>query len=251
MVAKGQVEIINIVPTGRSKESRHSIYLNLKTIPEREEDYDLLESMYQTLLLRALELKETLPAEYKTTLCVGNNASEIANTQFFEKEKGFCQYNSLFKMNHNLNDTFSVPELNERFEFATWMMETPQEEQLYLELEAEVWPETPLGKERLSQFKQNLLWNSLVVREGERVVGSLMVWQEEKSGYIENVFVLEPWRRFGIARYMLSQALSYFRTHGLEEAYLMVLTDNDSALHLYESVGFSLSSEERRYRIEL
>jgi ribosomal protein S18 acetylase RimI-like enzyme len=182
---------------------------------------------------------------------VGNNASEIANTQFFEKEKGFCQYNSLFKMNHNLNDTFSVPELNERFEFATWMMETPQEEQLYLELEAEVWPETPLGKERLSQFKQNLLWNSLVVREGERVVGSLMVWQEEKSGYIENVFVLEPWRRFGIARYMLSQALSYFRTHGLEEAYLMVLTDNDSALHLYESVGFSLSSEERRYRIEL
>ncbi|MNO82616.1 putative acetyltransferase [compost metagenome] len=91
----------------------------------------------------------------------------------------------------------------------------------------------------------------MVVREGERVVGSLMLWQEEKSGYIENVFVLEPWRRLGIAKYMLSQALNYFITHGLEEAYLMVLTNNDSALHLYESVGFKLSSEERRYRIEL
>ncbi|MBY3621936.1 GNAT family N-acetyltransferase [Acinetobacter sp. CUI P1] len=251
MVAKGQVEIINIVPPGRSEESRHSIYLNLKTIIEREEDYDLLESLYQTLLLRALELKETLSAEYKTTLCVGNNSSEIANTQFFEKEKGFCQYNSLFKMNHKLNDTLPSPTLSKEFEFATWMMETPQEEDHYLELEAEVWPDTPLGKERLSQFKQNPLWNSMVVREGERVVGSLMVWQEEKSGYIENVFVLEPWRRSGIAKYMLAQALNYFRTHGLDEANLMVLTDNDSALHLYESVGFSLSSEERRYRIEL
>ncbi|WHY22349.1 GNAT family N-acetyltransferase [Paenibacillus sp. G2S3] len=251
MVAKGQVEIINIVPPGRSEESRHSIYLNLKTITEREEDYDLLESLYQTLLLRALELKETLSAEYKTTLCVGNNSSEIANTQFFEKEKGFSQYNSLFKMNHKLNDTLPSPTLSKEFEFATWMMETSQEEDHYLELEAEVWPDTPLGKERLSQFKQNPLWNSMVVRQGERIVGSLMVWQEEKSGYIENVFVLEPWRRSGIAKYMLSQALNYFRTHELDEANLMVLTDNDSALHLYESVGFSLSSEERRYRIEL
>jgi GNAT superfamily N-acetyltransferase len=251
MVAKGQVEIMNIVPPGRSEESRHSIYLNLKTITEREQDYDLLDRLYQTLLLRALELKGTLSAEYKTTLCVGNNASEIANTQFFEKEKGFCQYNSLFNMNHNLKDTSSVPELNKRFESATWMMETSQEEDHYLELEAEVWPDTPLGKERLTQFKQNPLWNSIVVREGERIVGSLMLWQEEKSGYIENVFVLEPWRRSGIAKYMLSQALNYFRTHGLEEAYLMVLTNNDSALHLYESVGFKLSSEERRYRIEL
>uniref|UniRef100_UPI00403F34FC GNAT family N-acetyltransferase n=1 Tax=Paenibacillus sp. FSL K6-0276 TaxID=2921450 RepID=UPI00403F34FC len=251
MVAKGQVEIMNIVPPGRSEESRHSIYLNLKTITEREQDYDLLDSMYQTLLMRALDLKETLSKEYKTTLCVGNNSSEIANTQFFEKEKGFCHYNSLFRMNHNLNDTFSAPELSKEFDFATWMMETPQEEDHYLELEAEVWPETPLGKERLSEFKQNPRWSSMVVREEERIVGSLMVWQEEKSGYIENVFVLEPWRRSGIAKYMLSKALNYFRTHGLEEAYLMVLTNNDSALRLYESVGFNLTSEERRYRIEI
>lgn len=251
MVAKGQLEITNIVPPGRSDQSRHSIYLNLKTITEREADYDLLEQLYQRLYLRALELKETLSAEYKTTLCVGNNASEIANTQFFVGEKGFCQYNSLFKMNHNLNDSFVEPELNKELEFTTWMMETPEEEDHYLELEAEVWPDTPLGKERLIQFKQNPLWSSMAVKEGERLVGSLMLWKEENHGYIENVFVLEPWRQLGIARFMISQALSYFRAHELEEAYLMVLTNNDSALRLYQSVGFTLTSEERRYRIEL
>ncbi|OMD78280.1 GNAT family N-acetyltransferase [Paenibacillus odorifer] len=251
MVAKGQVSIINIVPPGRSKDSRHSIYLNLKTIPEREADYDLLEKVYQSLLLRALELKETLSKDYKTTLCVGNDSAEVLNTQFFEKVKGFSHYNSLFKMKHNLSDSLSEPTLAKKLEFATWNMETPEEDEHYLELEAEIWPETPLGKERLAEFKQNPLWTSLVVREGEKVAGSLMVWQEEKGGYIENVFVLEPWRRSGIAKYMLFQALSYFRTHGLEEACLMVLTENDSALRLYESVGFILTNEERRYRIEL
>lgn len=45
MVAKGQVDIINIVPSGRSKDTKHSIYVNLKTIPERESDYDLLEQV--------------------------------------------------------------------------------------------------------------------------------------------------------------------------------------------------------------
>lgn len=45
--------------------------------------------------------------------------------------------------------------------------------------------------------------------------------------------------------------MSYCKAHELEQVYLMVLTDNDSALSLYESVGFYSKSEERRYRIEL
>ncbi len=46
MVAKGQVSIINVVPPGRSKENNHSIYINLKTISEREQDITLLDKVY-------------------------------------------------------------------------------------------------------------------------------------------------------------------------------------------------------------
>lgn len=251
MIAKGQVSVINIVPPGRSADIRHSIFLNLKTIPERESDFELLDKMYPFLLDRAIELKATLSDEYITTLCVGNDVSELANTQFFVKQKGFTHYNSLFRMNHTLNEALPDLTLNKGFTFSTWKMETPEEEDHYLELEAEVWPDTPLGKERLLEFKQNPLWTTLVVREGEEIIGSLMVWQEQNHGYIENVFVREPWRQLGIAKYMLVQALSYCKAHELEQVYLMVLTDNDSALSLYESVGFYPKSEERRYRIEL
>jgi ribosomal protein S18 acetylase RimI-like enzyme len=252
MIAKGQVSIINIVPSGRSTESKHSIYVNLKTVPDREYDYDLLEKVYQRLFSRALLLKESLSNEFKTILCVGNDSSEIANNGFFTKQKGFHHLNSLFRMKRNLKDIIPEMSLGKDLYFTNWKMETPLEEKEYLDLEAEVWPDTPMGFERLAEYKQNPLWTAMIVREAEVVVGGLMVWREEENcGYIEDVFVRLPWRKRGIAKYMLTQALNYFKAHGLQSTYLMVLTSNNSALPLYESVGFFTEKEEIRYYIEL
>lgn len=251
MVAKGQVEVFNIVPAGRSVESKHAIYLNLKTVPERESDLILLELLYSYLFSRAMELKESLSQEYATLLCVGNDASETINSQFFIQEKGFRHMSSLFTMRRDLKDPISVLPLRNEFQLRHWKMESSYEESEYLELDAEVWPDTPLGLERLSQHKQNPLWTAMVVREADTIVGSLMVWREEDKGMIEPVFVRAPWRNRGIAKYMLTQALTYLKINGLESAELMVLTTNESALSLYESVGFNRMKEEIRYAIEL
>ncbi|MNN57077.1 Mycothiol acetyltransferase [compost metagenome] len=78
-----------------------------------------------------------------------------------------------------------------------------------------------------------------------------MAWQEGDYGVIEDVFVREPWRKRGFAKYLLTQALKYFEVHKLEYAKLMVLTTNKSAISLYESVGFCADKEEVRYFIKL
>ncbi|MFD1909318.1 hypothetical protein ACFSQ7_43265 [Paenibacillus rhizoplanae] len=36
MVAKGQLQLFNVVPPGRAAESKHKIFVNLKTLPGRE-----------------------------------------------------------------------------------------------------------------------------------------------------------------------------------------------------------------------
>ncbi|OAB36955.1 acetyltransferase [Paenibacillus macquariensis subsp. defensor] len=251
MVAKGQVSIINIVPSGRSADSKHLIYLNLKTIQERESDHNLLELLYPYLYSRALELKESLSQEHGTLLCVGNDSSEITNSQFFIQQKGFHHKESLFRMRRDLNQ--SIPELliSDDLPFKHWTMDSSQEENEYLELEAAIWPDTPLGLERLTQYKQNPLWTAMNVREEDTIVGSLMAWRDEDGGVIEDVFVREPWRNRGIAKYLLTQALSYLKDNGLESAELMVLTSNDNALSLYESVGFQMIQEEVRYCVDL
>lgn len=246
MVAKGQVSIINVVPPGRSKENNHSIYVNLKTIPERENDITLLDSVYQYLFIRAQQLKEALSEEYGTILCVGNNSTETANNQFFI-QKGYLHLNSLHRMNRDLNEPIPELKLQEEFQFSYWKMESSREERDYLDVEAEIWPDTPLGLNRLSEYKNNKLWTSMVIRQSDAIVGGLMAWQEADHGVIEDVFVRDPWRKRGIAKYLLTEALRYLKSHQLQNAKLIVLTTNKSALSLYESVGFYTDKEEIRY----
>lgn len=250
MVAKGQVSIINVVPPGRSRENNHSIYINLKAIPERENDITLLDNVYRYLLIRAKQLKETLPEEYGTMLCVGNDSTETANIQFFV-QKGYLQLNSLFRMNRDLNEPIPELKLQEEFQFSYWKMESYGEERDYLDVEAEIWPDTPLGLNRLSEYKNNKLWTSMVIRQSDAIVGGLMAWQEADHGVIEDVFVRQPWRKRSFAKHLLTQALRYLKANQLEYANLMVLTTNRYALSLYESVGFCKDKEEIRYFTKL
>lgn len=250
MVAKGQVSIISVVPPGRSKENNHSIYINLKTISEREQDITLLDKVYQYLLTRAKQLKVTLPQEYGTILCVGNDSKETANNQFFI-QKGYLPLNSLYSMNRDLTEPVVELKLQEEFQFSHWSMETSSEERDYLNIEAEIWPDAPLGLNRLSEYKKNKLWTSMVIRQIDTIVGGLMTWQEEDYGVIEDVYIREPWRKRGIAKFTLTQALKYLKSHKLQKATLMVLTTNKSALSLYESVGFYTDKEEIRYFTKL
>ncbi|WP_025676857.1 GNAT family N-acetyltransferase [Paenibacillus massiliensis] len=250
MVAKGQVSIMNVVPPGRSRENNHSIYINLKTIPERENDITLLDNVYRYLFIRAKQLQETLSEEYGTILGVGNDSTETANNQFFI-QKGYLQLNSLFCMKRDLNESIPELKLSEEFQFSYWKIESSGEERDYLDIEAEIWPDTPLGLNRLSEYKNNKLWTSMVIRQSDAIVGGLMAWQEADHGVIEDVFVREPWRKRGFAKYLLTQALSYLKANQLEYANLMVLTTNRSALSLYESVGFCKESEEIRYFTKL
>lgn len=250
MIAKGQVSIISIVSPDRPKESTHSIFLNLKTIPERENDFDLLDKVYQHLHTRAKQLKATLPREHKTMLCVGNDSSEIVNNQFFI-QKGYRYQNSLFGMNRDLTKSISEIDLQGELEFSYWKMETADEESDYLKVEGEIWPDHPLGASRIAEYKQYPIWTSMVVRHSDTIVGGLMAWEEEGHGVIEDVFVREQWRKRGIAKYLLTQGLKYLKSHQLQNAKLEVHTTNSSALSLYESVGFYIAREELRYFIDL
>ncbi|MBD3920944.1 GNAT family N-acetyltransferase [Paenibacillus sp. PR3] len=250
MIAKGQISIINVIPAGRSSESKHNIYINVKTVPDRADDYELLRQLHDRLYARALQLKDTLPPEYGTLLCVGNDHSETANNAFF-LQSGYQHLVTLFRMQHELTEPIPSITLEEGFDFAPWDMATAEEEEEYLAVDAEIWPDKPLGLTRLHEFKGRPNWRTFTIRQNGTLVASVMVCEEEGAGEIEEVFVREPWRKRGLARYLLAQGLSYIQSIGLPKAGLMVLADNSSALTLYESIGFRTVSQEIRYCIEL
>ncbi|MFF2752943.1 GNAT family N-acetyltransferase [Psychrobacillus sp. NPDC058041] len=244
MIAKGQVQIVSEIPTGNT--GHHKIFMNLKILPEREEDNNLYDSLYKLLLQRASELKQTLSSQNKTMLCVGNYSTEERNNSFFIRQ-GFEYIESIFSMQRDLDKPIGKFKIKAPYQFRYWEMATDMDKKEYLKVEAEIWPDSPLRLDRLIEYQNNPLWKALSVWRDNTLIGSVMVWKEDGQGCIEDLFVRDSDRKQGIAKYLLSEALFYLKGNGCKSAFLDVNTNNESALSLYVSVGFEQECEEVRY----
>jgi len=68
-----------------------------------------------------------------------------------------------------------------------------------------------------------------------------------RKGHIISIAVLPEFRRAGIAMELVRQALSSLREMKAEECYLEVRATNESAIKLYEGLGFSLAKQVPHY----
>jgi ribosomal protein S18 acetylase RimI-like enzyme len=90
---------------------------------------------------------------------------------------------------------------------------------------------------------------SLVVVEGERLVGSILTveeapWPGTPAGpFIIDLFIHPNARRRGLAHVMISEAALALSRKGKETAALRVLSSNTGALRLYEKLGFKPAPE--------
>lgn len=249
IVGKGQASVMTEIPPGSSAEREHVIFLNLKTLPHRAADYSLHERLYEPLLQRAHALKQALPGPYRTMIAVGNRSTETHNNAFFQS-KGFVYWKSLYTMRREGSSSIEPAPLASPYRCSPWNSEDGVDE--YLAADREIWPEAPIGREAFAARQKKASWTAFVVREHGLLVGSIMAWvDEDGDGAIEDVFVREPWRKQGIAAYLLARALAYLQACGCATATLQVETANQSALSLYRAAGFQVESEEARYRREL
>ncbi|MFF2015385.1 GNAT family N-acetyltransferase [Paenibacillus sp. NPDC058177] len=253
IIGKGQVSVISTVPPGSPEERSHYIYFNLKVLPLREDDYPLYDLLYECLLNRAYELKETLPGSNRTIVGIGNQSTEGYNNNYFIS-KGFIYAKSLYTMRRDLCEKIEETILIEPYRYLGGALDSEERIEEYLAVDLEIWPDAPIGHKQLSDKQKNSSWTIFIVRENETLVGSIMAWIDEDGdgdGIIEDLFVRNSYRKQGIAKYLLSQALTYLKHHGCTSAELQVETANSSALSLYHSAGFKEVSEEVRYHREL
>lgn len=71
----------------------------------------------------------------------------------------------------------------------------------------------------------------------------------ERVGYLDSVAVRRPWRRRGLGRALVAEALRVLRDRGATSAGLGVdLQNQNEAARLYESVGFEVSTTSTEFR---
>ncbi len=272
MIAKGQVDVFSTMPPTAKPSSQHRIFFNLKTLPERETDTELLGAMYDVLHARALELKALLPDTHGTLLGFGNYAEEAANTGFFTARPEFSPLKRQYRMCHTFADRQS-PDAVEHVEtvepveneaaasafplpdgYAWREFDALNGEQAddYLALDMEIWPETPIGADRLADLASRSGWRMLQIHTDGTAAASLMYWVSDgETGEIEEVLTRSKHRRRGLASALLNRALHEIRSRGCADAELDVEALNEDALRVYRAAGFEIETEEQRYAVEL
>ncbi|HEV7279008.1 MAG TPA: GNAT family N-acetyltransferase [Pirellulaceae bacterium] len=73
---------------------------------------------------------------------------------------------------------------------------------------------------------------------GERLVGAMLVGFDGKRAYCYHLAVDPEFRRFGVARTMLSRALEVVRQEGVEKATIFLLRDNAVGRSFWEGMGW-------------
>lgn len=117
-------------------------------------------------------------------------------------------------------------------------------------------PATPRGRASLVLLRtgQGLLWVAIerddatgAERSPERMVGMLLAnvqidaETEEPLGYIQELLVHPASRRRGVAMHLLDAAEAFFlREQGFPQVALATSPDNEAALRLYRSRGYTL-----------
>ncbi|MDD0844540.1 GNAT family N-acetyltransferase [Pseudomonas sp. Gutcm_11s] len=100
-----------------------------------------------------------------------------------------------------------------------------------------LWQRTPgiqlRAEDQYEPFCRYLARNpglSLLVESEGEIVASLLVGHDGRRGYLQHLLVDGPWRRQGLARALLDEALARLAELGVHKSHVFVLRDAPEAL---------------------
>jgi ribosomal protein S18 acetylase RimI-like enzyme len=92
---------------------------------------------------------------------------------------------------------------------------------------------------------------TLVIEHGDQPVGTVRLSREDGVGAVYGFAVDPTWQGRGIGRDVLGRVCRQLRHEGMERVQLEVAVNNDRALGLYTSLGFTRAHTEDYYELAL
>jgi ribosomal protein S18 acetylase RimI-like enzyme len=104
-------------------------------------------------------------------------------------------------------------------------------------------------------FGENAFVSSLVALDDEKAVAYAIFYPHfssfrgQKSVYLEDIYISENYRKYGLGEKMLKEIASFGRGFGAVRMDFQVLKWNAPAIKFYEKHGGRIDEEERHFRI--
>lgn len=201
---------------------------------------DAVEELMNAVIDRAKTIRYQYP-DKRVTIRHTISSDDLEEMDFY-LSKGFIAKQNHLVMKRDLTEPIPHFPLPPNIKVINWKMETIEEQEKYLRAES---AGDPFGicwsLNHLKWSKSGAEWDTFTAFDGNEVVGSVMTWGlGNRRSATENIFVLPDWRRQGIAKAIITEALVFLKKKGKTEATLGVFGDNKNAIALYQSLGYRM-----------
>lgn len=204
-------------------------------------DKNLRSCLMDALLTRAKEIKRDYQG--KKVRVIKYIFSDSNEEMDFFISKGFVAYRTSLVMKRDLTEEIKPCPYSSDFRIVNWKMSTEEELKCHVEADAKCNNGAAWNIDTVRWMRYAPEWATFAAFSGDEFLGSVMTFSigEERSA-TENIFVLPEWRRKGVAKAFITEALKYLKEKGKNMATLCTDGDNKPAINLYKSLGYRMYS---------
>ncbi|GFZ32221.1 hypothetical protein CSC2_27470 [Clostridium zeae] len=219
----------------------YRLCVNIRMNSAYEVRSDVCSSLIDALFTRAKEIKKNYPE--KKVRVIKYISSESNEEMNFYISKGFVAYRNSLVMKRDLSEEIEECHMSSDFKIVNWKMETDEEVKYYVQTDVKCNDGAAWNFDTVSWMRYSPEWATFAAFSGNEFLGGVMTYViEEERSATENIFVLPEWRRKGVAKAFITEALKYLKENGKTMATLCADGDNKPAINLYKSLGYRMHS---------
>lgn len=234
---------ISWTPIEENSQNQDYIYrlcVNIRINPSFDAHKNLRSSLMDVILERAKEIKNNYPGKNLRVIKYISTDNNEEMDLFISK--GFIAYRNSLVMKRDLTEEIKPYDCSSEFKIVNWKMETEDEVKRYVETDAKCNDGAAWNFDTVSWMRYSPEWATFAAfsKENEFLGGVMTYLITEERSATENIFVLPEWRRKGIAKAFITEALKYLKKNGKTMATLCTDGDNKPAIDLYKSLGYRM-----------
>jgi GNAT superfamily N-acetyltransferase len=221
-----------------------NLYLHLQAEGNRDSRESVKDVLLEHALQRAAEIKHQ-EEQTKTRVYACFFKHQQEEIAYFLR-RGFVHDEGMHILERHESAPLPHVEVPEKVTIHSWKMETQAEQRQFIDTHRRIFPRHPYTTRVLQELVSLPGWNNFTAWSDTEIAGNIMVFirrDDNSIGYIEDLFVQRPWRRRGIAKYLLYTAIAYFQNIGIHRVQLELWSANKHAFQLYRAFGFSVVDE--------
>ncbi|MEI7430953.1 MAG: GNAT family N-acetyltransferase [Betaproteobacteria bacterium] len=105
------------------------------------------------------------------------------------------------------------------------------------------------SRESTARYLERNRGLSFVAMVDEQIIGCIMAGHDGRRGYLQHLVVHPMQRKQGIAKFLIENCLLQLEQLGIHKFHIDVLNENQAGIAFWESQGWKLRSDIKRYSL--